>query len=127
MADNFIPQDTIAGNVGQNPKTFENSKGTVTKFSVATVDGYDKDAKEERTVWVDVTVWDENLQAVVNSSKGIKKGNRVVILGRRSTYTDKNGVERQNMNAQRIGLVDYLRPTKAAEKPAPDEGSELGW
>lgn len=119
-----IPQDVIVGNVGQNPKTFTNSKGEVTKFSVATVSGYDKEAKEEVTTWYDVTVWDEGLQGIVN--KSIKKGNRVVITGRKSSYTGKDGVERANISAQRIGLVDYLRPSKDT-KPAGDEGSELGW
>jgi single-stranded DNA-binding protein len=119
-----IEQRSLVGHAGQNAKEFQTKKGPVVKFSVAEVVGYDKEKKEDVIDWVQVTVWNEGLRTI--ALKTIKKGNRVAITGAPSEgeYT---GQKQSQISAQRIGLVDYLRPAAKTEKPPQDEGSALGW
>lgn len=119
-----IQQRSVVGHAGQDAKEFSTSKGPVVKFSVAEVVGYDKDKKEDVIDWVQVTVWSDGLRKLALLK--IKKGNRVAITGgaKESTYEGKT---QREVAAQRIGIVDYLRPVKAEDKPPASEGSELGW
>lgn len=114
---------SVIGHVGQPPKTHTSSKGDFVKFTVAEVTGYNKETKEDIITWHDILVYNEGLQSLVRTT--LKKGSRVACVGKKFE-TEYEGRKRQNMNANRIGVVDFLRPTKQ-DKPSPSEGSELGW
>lgn len=111
-----VEQTTIAGNVGQPPVKKTTAKGDVVNFTIAENMGKDVPPK-----WHRVAVWNEGLQNPV--LKQIKKGSRVVATGKAYT-TQYNGQDQFNMNAYRVGLVDYLFPEKA--EPVDDEAA-AGW
>lgn len=119
-----IEQRSLVGHAGQDAKEFPTSKGPVVKFSVAEIVGYDKEKKEDVVDWVQVTVWNEGLRTI--ALKTIKRGNRVAVTGAPSTSTYEGKTQNQ-ISAQRVGIVDYLRPAAKTEKPPQDEGSALGW
>lgn len=119
-----IEQRSLVGHAGQNAKEFQTSKGPVVKFSVAEVVGYDKEKKEDVIDWVQVTVWNEGLRNI--ALKTVKKGNRLAVTGAPSQSTYEGKTQNQ-ISAQRIGIVDYLRPAAKQERPPQNEGSELGW
>lgn len=107
---------TVAGNVGQPPVKKSTAKGDVVNFTIAENMGKDVPPK-----WHRIAVWNEGLQGIV--LKKIKKGTRVVATGKAYT-TQYNGQDQFNMNAFRVGLVDYLFPEK--EEAVTDE-SAAGW
>lgn len=116
-------QRSLIGNAGGDAKEYDTKAGKVVKFSVAELVGYDVEKKEDITEWTEVAVWSEGLKRVAMK---IKKGNRVAVIGAPSVST-YDGKTKKQLSAQRIGLVEYLRPQKAEEKPPKDEGSALGW
>lgn len=110
---------TIVGNVGRNATRKTTSKGDVVNFSVATQELSGKDAP---TKWFNVGVWGENL---IDQAQQLKKGNRVVVVGK--AYETKFNDEPQfNINAYRIGMVDFLFTPRGEAKTTTD-ADEAGW
>lgn len=109
---------TITGNVGKvnEPRTTKSGKLMVT-FSVAST--LKKDGQEPQTTWVDVLCFDEQAEVV---SKGIDKGDRVVVTGRLAmeTYSKKDGTQGASLTliADEVG-----KSMKWSGKAARKEGS----
>ena len=81
---------TVIGNVGRDPEMrFSNGGMAILKFSVADTTGKDE---KKKTSWHDIVVFGEQAQNVVEH---VKKGSRVVVVGRLSaeTYEKKDGTK----------------------------------
>jgi len=91
-AKGSINQWTIVGRVGRDPQLRHTASGTaVANFSVATTNRISADREE--TEWHNVVAWGKSAEFV---GKYIKKGNRVVVVGRSATrsWEDKDGQKR---------------------------------
>lgn len=125
MDDKLITH--ITGNVGQDPKDFETSKGDNTKFSVAVTMRYGEDPI---TRWVNVTVWDEDLRRQVHAE--IEKGSKVAIEGKLRTDREYKGEKQYDLSATRVGIVKWFVREKKEWKPAAKQESSsdesgMGW
>lgn len=87
---------TIIGNLGRDPEIRTVGSNKVANFSVAASESWkDKGTgeKKERTEWVNVVVWNEQLVKIVEQY--VKKGNQIYIEGKLQTRKwEKDGVER---------------------------------
>jgi len=107
----------LMGNVGRDPELryTANGKGVV-NLSVATST---KKQGEEVTSWHKVTMYDKLAEI---ASQHLKKGRQVCIEGRLnySSYTDKNGVEKQQTEiiATDLHLIGGNREERPAERSA---------
>lgn len=123
MDENLITH--ITGNVGQDPKDFETSKGDNTKFSVAVTMRYGEDPI---TRWVNVTVWNEDLRRQVKAE--VHKGTKIAIEGKLRTDREYKGEKQYDLSATRIGLVKWFTREKRESAPAQSSSSSsesLGW
>lgn len=123
----------LVGNLGDEPeaKTLNNG-GEVVNLRVATSETWkDKDgAKQERTEWHRVTIFNENLAKVAKSY--LRKGSKVYLEGQLQTrkWTDQSGADRYSVEVvlQRfrgeLVLLDSREPGAggggAPVRPAPD-------
>jgi single-strand DNA-binding protein len=85
---------TLIGNLGQDPETKTTESGKkVTKFTLATSDGYKNSdgQKVNETTWHNIVAW--NGLADI-AGRFLKKGKEVAVEGRivYRNYEDKNGV-----------------------------------
>lgn len=107
----------LMGNVGRDPELryTANGKGVV-NLSVATST---KKQGEEVTSWHKVTMYDKLAEI---ASQHLRKGRQVCIEGRLnySSYTDKNGVEKQQTEiiATDLHLIGANREERPAERSA---------
>jgi single-stranded DNA-binding protein len=117
----------ISGNVGTDPQTYETKVGPVTKFSVAVTLKYGQ-GDEGLTRWVQVAVFNEDLQAQV--LKEISKGTKVAIEGVMKSDRVYNGEKQYDMTASRIGLVNWFTRSgggQAAKPKVETTEDEIGW
>lgn len=118
----------IVGNAGSDPQTFETSKGDVLKISVAVTMKYGDEDGETR--WVNVSVWNEDLQEFAKEE--ISKGTRVVAVGFLRTDREYKGVKQFDLTATELGFATMAKRSKGGSKPKakqaePAESEELGW
>jgi single-stranded DNA-binding protein len=106
------PLVCLTGNVGKTPVERQTRSGTVVGFSFAVKTGYNDDQPPQ---WFDVSVWNEGLQAYVMQNFG--KGMAVAVEGFYSTY-ENNGYTNHQINAQRVGLVEWGTRSKRGETVA---------
>lgn len=90
---------TIVGNLTKDPEERATMNGgAITSFSVASSRRWKNknDEWEEETSYFDVTAWAELGK---NAAKSLKKGNRVVVVGRlkQESWSDKNGDKRNKI------------------------------
>ena len=81
---------TVTGNVGRDPELrFSNGGMAILKFSIGDTSGKDE---KKKTSWHDIVVFGDQAQNVVEH---VKKGSRVMIMGRLSaeTYEKKDGTK----------------------------------
>lgn len=100
---------TLSGNVGNDPESRTIPSGdTVVTVSIADTFG-PKDAR--KTNWFRCEFWGKRGEVIM---KYVKKGNKLTVVGQLKvdTYTDKNGVEKTNLN---INVSDFDFGTKASE------------
>jgi single-stranded DNA-binding protein len=115
----------ITGNVGDDPKTFDTSKGKVVKISIAVTMRYGEDGE---TRWVNGAIWDESLQEF--ALKEISKGTPVAAEGYLRTDREYNGKQQFDLNIRRIGLVKWAKrngSSKRQQTEQPASSEELGW
>lgn len=102
---------TVEGNIGGDAELRLTPNGVnVTSFSIAnTPRSLDKKTNEwidGETIWFRCFVWGKNATGAANE---LRKGMKVVVNGRFSvnTYTDKEGVERKQLeiNTDHYGIV----------------------
>lgn len=103
----------ITGNVGQDPRRKDTSKGPVVTFTVGETLSYGEGGK---TRWWDVTVWKEDLHPAVMAE--VYRGAKVTVEGNARTE-NYNGKDQYRMSAFRVGLVTWLQ--KGQPKPADDD------
>jgi single-stranded DNA-binding protein len=125
--DNILTH--ITGNVGSDPETYETRKGPVVKFSVAVTLRYGQ-GDEGLTRWVNVAVFNEDLQA--QTLKEISKGTKVAVEGKLKADREYKGVKQYDLTASRIGLVQWFTRTKTASgsqggKGGSEDSAGLGW
>jgi single-stranded DNA-binding protein len=112
----------IAGNVAADPAERESSKGAFVSFRVGVNREYGSD-RPDATRWYGVTVNDQQLQDFV--MKTVRKGTPVVLEGWPYT-TEFQGIIQDNLNARRVGIVDWFVKspqggTTARRHPQEDE------
>jgi single-strand DNA-binding protein len=108
-----LNQCSFIGRLGKDPEfqvTAEKGK-PLTKFSLA-VD----QAKSEKPLWLNVACWDKLADTV---EKYAKKRMQVFVQGRLkiSSYTDKQGVERQSVEII-ASIVQLLEKITTTDEPA---------
>ena len=96
---------TVIGNVGRDPELRIAPSGMqVVKFSVADTIGKDDDKK---TTWHDIVVFGDQAENVVES---VKKGSRVIVIGRISKDTyEKDGEKRTKVEVVAQDVAVSLR------------------
>jgi hypothetical protein len=109
------PLEHIAGYVGGRPEVKDGPKGEWVNFSVGVTRGYGEDAQ---TQWYGVGVNDQQVQDFVMSK--VRKGTPVVLEGR-SYKSERGGVEYDNFNAYRVGLVDWFVKGSGSRQTREDE------
>lgn len=102
MAETNLRQVTVVGRVGQDAARDEKNKNVV-RFGVA-VNQWNPDTKQEETVWVNCSAWDRN--ATLAEAR-VKKGMRVWVTGKHSTFDGANGLVDQ-LNVKSIGMADLF-------------------
>ena len=109
-----INQYSIAGNVGQDPKTgkTQNGKDWVS-FSVATQEKVMGKENEFETTWHNVVAFG----SIAGVVKHVKKGNRIFCTGKYklNKYKDKDGVEKQSAQMFLTGALIGARFDKEQE------------
>jgi len=107
----------IAGNVGRAPEVKSGSKGDFVSFSVAVARSYGDDPDSTR--WYRVSVNDPQVQDFVLGR--VRKGTPIVLEG--SAYeTEYQGATQHNLNAFRVGLVDwFVKGTQPKTRQSEDE------
>lgn len=100
---------TVTGNVGRDPEMrFSNGGMAILKFSIGDTSGKDE---KKKTSWHDIVVFGDQAQNVVEH---VKKGSRVMVMGRLSaeTYEKKDGTKAKKVEiiADEIAIsVKYSR------------------
>lgn len=105
---------SVIGRLGADPK-FAGSGATMwCRFSVAT-SRWDSDSKKEETEWWNVVVFGRNAET---ASKYAKKGSLVCVDGRPewSSYTGKDGIEKQSLTILGNDLKLLSKPVEQAEQ-----------
>jgi single-strand DNA-binding protein len=78
----------LVGNLGGDPESRQVGEYTLTKFSIATSDGW---GERERTTWHNIEIWGKQAEAC---AKYLKKGRPVYVEGASLTETwEKDGVK----------------------------------
>jgi single-strand DNA-binding protein len=111
------------GNLGKDPELKATAAGkSYAKFSIA-VNKYWYDSenqKQEKTTWVNVTVWGKLAEVV---AKSLQKGTRAFVAGELVTnqYVDKDGIERTGteLNAS----VVYALAGRSEDAGAPQDSN----
>lgn len=115
----------LVGRAGRDVKRTDYS-GPKAKFSLAVEVGYDKEKKEVLTEWVDVAVWGELAESLFSPSVAmaeeaeaplVRKGARVWVAGKTSTYASASG-DRKQISAREVGLVERFLVGKAGAAPS---------
>ena len=116
----------LNGNVGQDPKTFETSKGEVVKFSLAVTMKYGQ-GEEGLTRWVNVSVFNDDLRPQVLAE--ISKGTKVAVEGKLRTDREYKGEKQYDLIASRVGLVKWFTRSKSQPQQSQQQSSDsgLGW
>lgn len=112
---------TIIGRLGRDPELSYSKNGKeITKFSVATDDGF---GENRETTWHNVVCFGKTAEAV---AKFTRKGSLVAVVGRQQhrQYDDKDGNRRyfSEIAADRVQFLDSRSPD--GETPARDVSSE---
>lgn len=100
---------TVTGNVGRDPELrFSNGGMPILKFSIGDTTGKDE---KKKTSWHDIVVFGDQAQ---NVAEHVKKGSRLMIMGRLSaeTYEKKDGTKAKKVEiiADEIAIsVKYSR------------------
>jgi single-strand DNA-binding protein len=102
-----LNQCTFIGRLGKDPDFTVTSAGMpIAKFSLA-IDQHKGKGQEKDTLWLNIVAWDK-LAEIVEKYAG--KGRLVLVQGRLdvSSYTDKDGIRRQNIQiiASQVQLLD---------------------
>jgi hypothetical protein len=103
----------IAGYAGRNPEIKEGSKGEFVSFSMGVSRSYGDD--DDSTLWYRIAVNDPQVQNFVMTK--VRKGTPIVLEG--SEYeTEYQGTKQLNLNAYRVGLVDwFVKGAPSAREP----------
>lgn len=120
MADKTF--EYVIGNVGQDPKMIETSKGSFLGFSVARPNGFGKDAPKPD--WFDIAIWDKS---IIEQVKGkIYAGAKVFAIGP-LRVKEAGGKTYKSVSAYRFGFAEYVVPVFEGNKtPAkPDKEDDL--
>lgn len=122
----MLNQITLIGRLGKTPEMSYSQGGkAVTKFSIATDDGYG-DKKE--TTWHNVVVFDKAAEAC---AQYLDKGSLVAVVGRQShrKYDDKDGNTRYfaEVVANRVQFLDSRVPNSGDPDglPSRDVGGDI--
>lgn len=89
-----------------------------TNFS-ASIGNREVGGKKE-TIWVSCTAWGELGRYV----EGLKKGDRVLCIGKVNTYTGSDGNTYKNLNCESIYICPLSNYTKQSPPPQQQEFSE---
>lgn len=104
----------LIGNLGKDPETISNDRGSIVRLSIATSDVWkDRDTGErkERTEWHSVVIFNDGLAKV--ATQYLAKGSKVYVEGKLRTrkWTDQAGNDRystevvlENFGAQLVML-----------------------
>lgn len=109
-----------AGNVGQDPVVRDGSNGEFVTFSLAVTRLYPQGDLESETRWIGVNVNRRDLQDFVLDN--IFQGSKVVVEG--FPYERESGGNTYyNINATRIGLVDWAQRNGGSTERRERQGS----
>lgn len=107
----------VVGVVGQDPKRKQAGDNEIVQFSLAVPRNYGRE--NDSTKWVDVAVWNEDLQREVLDT--VKKGQKIAVEGsvKERQYEGKTYT---NFNALRVGHVAWIARNQQAQgkTAAPD-------
>jgi single-strand DNA-binding protein len=104
---------TIAGNLGRDAETRRTQGGdAVTSFSVAVED---RQGKEKRTIWFDVSIWGKRGEALASY---LTKGTRVAVAGDLSTR-EHEGKTYLSVRADQVTLLGGGSGQQAAANDLP--------
>lgn len=107
----------ITGNVGDDPKVYENSKGKVMKISVGVTMKY---GEEKETRWVNCSLWEDKVPDLVAFAKEeISKGTPVAVEGYLDTSRVYEGKQQFDLRVVRIGLVTWAKRSQQPQASAP--------
>ena len=119
---------TIVGNLGRDPEVKETSKGG--KYAILSVATHRKMAKEKKTEWHKVVVWDEKITEVLE--KYTKSGSKVLLQGRLTYRTWQNADGKDQKSAEihcdrfesKMELMDSKSESKSSQNVMDDFGSD---
>lgn len=120
-----INEITLLGRLVRDPEQRYSVTGkNITSFTLAVDRTYkNKNENEQTTDFINIVVWGKNGE---NVAKYIKKGNRLLVLGRLQIreYLNKNNEKRKitEVVARRVQFIDRPNNTEAAV-PAADEAA----
>ncbi len=118
---------SIIGRLTRDPETREAGQSTVTRFSIANNETYNK---QDKTSFFNCLVWGKLGSEVVQ--KYAKKGSRVSAVGRlqQSSWTDKNGDKKYSIEIKvsSFSLLDTRKDSQQGgqeDQGMPDEQPPL--
>jgi len=119
----MLNQITLIGRLGREPEmTYSQAGKAITKFSIATDDGYG-DKKE--TTWHNVVVFDKAAEAC---AQYLGRGSLVAVVGRQSHRKyDKDGDTRyfSEVVANRVQFLDTRNGDEPRQEPAFGGGGDI--
>lgn len=88
---------TVTGNVGRDPELrFSNGGMAILKFSIGDTTGKDE---KKKTSWHDIVVFGDQAQ---NVAEHVKKGSRLMIMGRLSAETSE---KKDGTKAKKVEII----------------------
>ena len=123
----------LTGNVGADPKMFDQGDTQVMKISLGVTLRY---GEEKETRWVNCSIWaDKQGDLVEWANANVSKGTALAVEGTLKTDRYYEGKQQFDLRVVRIGLVTWAKRANNGERAAapkpkaeePSTSSELDW
>ncbi len=115
-------ETTLMGNCGADPELKEGKNGSFARVPVAHTEGF---GEKRRTIWVNVTVWNEKMAEVL--CKYVKKGDKILFRGQAAAGAwikdgeAKSSVELHVNGWDKMELIGASNFTDFRDQEEPDD------
>lgn len=110
---------SLVGRAGRDPEIRYFESGTAVASFALAVDGWNRDAGEKNTHWIDLKIWGKVAQVAADY---VRKGSMLAISGRieQERWTTKQGDNRSKLVVV-VNQLQLLSQRSDAQQPAQDE------
>lgn len=109
---------SLVGRAGRDPELRYFESGTAVASFALAVDGWNRDAGEKNTHWIDLKIWGKGAQVAADH---VRKGSMIAVSGRleQERWTSKQGDNRSKIVVV-VTQLQLLGQKHGAQQPAED-------